>query len=45
MLGDRTVVLEGAIEKGDYEKLKAIYQDRFIEFDLDLGFSTQLALA
>ena len=45
LYGNRTVVLEGIIEKGDYEKLKAIYQDRLIEFDLDLGYFTQLSLA
>jgi hypothetical protein len=28
MLGIRSVVLEGVIEKADYEKLTALYQER-----------------
>src|SRR5260370_33626098 len=42
----RSVVLEGKIETGDYDKLKSIYGERgIIEFHLGSEFVNELSLA
>jgi hypothetical protein len=44
--GARTVVLEGKIEAGDYDKLKSLYGERgHHEFDLGLSYANELSLA
>ena len=46
MFGPRTIVLEGKIEAGDYEKLKSLYAERgHHEFDLGLSYANELSLA